>query len=130
MILTDDEAQRWLGGSDESRTELVEHWTNELPHDDPRKRVEAPLGELSQEVWAAGWIEDIDQRAWQLIHSPRPRHGLTPGDCLDHPINEVVSWISELAELTSRQGWFPRYDLPPESRNARMVRLSEYSRGA
>lgn len=129
MILTSAESRCWIDGSGESRATLVERWREGLPPEDSRKRVEALLGDLSQELWAAGWLGDIDRRAWQLVHCPRPRFGLTPGDCLDHSITEVVSWVAELAALTIYQGWFPCYDLPPDARNARMLNLSDYSRG-
>lgn len=129
MILTSAESRCWIDGSDEARATLVERWREGSPLEDPRKRVETLLGDLSQELWAAGWLHDIDRRIWRLVHSSRPGFGLTPGDCLDHSISEVVSWVSELEELTIRQGWFPRYDLPPDARNARMLNLSDYSRG-
>jgi hypothetical protein len=110
MILSREEANRWPEMTDEQREGCSESWQT-APED--LRAVEALLYELSQGVWAASWLQDMELVAWDLLHDPVQAQELTRAH--HHPYctgAEAAEMLDELRTLTLARGWFPLYDFP------------------
>lgn len=77
------------------------------PPPGPWQRLAEEIGALSQEIWAAGWLRDVEHLIWEWMEHP----DVPPADAVDpRAVAEARGRLPLLRQLADEGGHWVRWD--------------------